>query len=107
MSAQEIEVATPVVSNSLEYNEQETAPSRLQKRKLGAYLYPQQAQKVTIQNGVNNSTRVQFMVGAQYFLDTKSSYLMLNAQVTGFNNAGSNVVYLNPYTESWIQELTI
>jgi hypothetical protein len=107
MSAQEIEVATPVVANGLEYNEQETAPSRLQKRKLGAYLYPQQAQSIKIQNGQSSSTIVQFMVGAQYFLDTKSSYLLLNAQVNNQNLSTTNFCYLNPYTESWIQELTI
>ncbi len=107
MSGQEIQVASPVVVNGLEYNEQETAPSRLQIRKLGAYLYPQQAQNVVLSYGNTNSTIVQFMVGSQYFLDTKSSYLLLNAQITGQDSTSGNTVFLNPYTESWIQEITI
>ena len=69
--AQEIAVATPVVPNALEYNEQESQPSRLQRRKFGAYLPPQQGGPLTIvNNGVQNTTTITFMRQLNHFLDS-------------------------------------
>ena len=110
--AQEIAVATPVVPNALEYNEQESQPSRLQRRKFGAYLPPQQGGPLTIvNNGVQNTTTITFMVGAQYFLDTEQSFFVMNAQIQNQQDAptggGTNYAYLNPLSDSWLDQITI
>jgi hypothetical protein len=112
--AQEIAVATPVVVNALEYNEQETQPSRLQRRKFGAYLPPQQGGPITITQASNNQATVTFMVGAQYFLDTKQSFFIVDAQLQGTTPTvepitpdNTNWAYLNPLTDSRLTQITI
>lgn len=109
----EVEVAEPMTALGLRYNQQSTNPSMYQKR-VTSYLYP--TQNATIDSTQSNKT-IKFLVGSNFFLDGRNSYLRLQAKVDGTNvnqsfdanapNVPYNVAIFTSYTETWIKSLTI
>lgn len=101
----EIEVATSVTVLGLEYNQQATNPSMYQKR-IQSYLYPTQSGDISSPNA--SSLTVKFLVGSNFFLDGQNTYMVLNAQMNGFNSSDpNNYAYFTSYADTWIKSLTI
>lgn len=121
----EIEVAEGTTPLNLRYNMQSSNPSAYQKR-VTSYLYP-------TQNGIvtdKSSRTIRFLVGSNFFLDGRNSYLRLQAKIDGgigdpavtpglyvnsVNTSGSlptlvapwNHAIFTSYTETWIKSLTL
>lgn len=109
----EIEVAEGTTPLNLRYNMQSSNPSAYQKR-ITSYLYPTQNGTITDKT----SRTLRFLVGSNFFMDGRNSYLRLQARVDGTNvntidqNTGLAVAPWNraiftSYTETWIKSLTL
>ena len=101
--SENVEIAEPVIVLPMQYNMQETNRSAYEQR-ITTYLYPSN-QGVILGKASNRTLR--WLVSSENFLDGKSSYISLEAQVINPTNVANNVVYFTPYTECWIKSLTI
>lgn len=110
----EVEVAEPMTALGLRYNQQSTNPSMYQKR-LTSYLYP--SQNGVIDTTINSNRTIKFLVGSNFFLDGRNSYLRIQNKITGTNvnsltanglaQAPWNRAIFTSYTETWIKTLTL
>ena len=99
----DIETAEAVLPLSLAYNSQQTNSSRYQKR-LVNYLYPTQSGDLNSSSGTAMILR--FLVGSNYFLDTKKSYLAFDAYINETPNALDTVHFVDN-TGAWLKRISV
>lgn len=99
----DIETAEAVLPLSLAYNSQQTNSSRYQKR-LVNYLYPTQSGDLNSSSGTAMILR--FLIGSNYFLDTKKSYLAFDAYINETPNANDTVHFVDN-TGAWLKRISV
>jgi hypothetical protein len=107
----DLEVAESVLAIPMAYNSQQTNSSKYEKRQV-QYLYP--TQNTPLDSGASSSLIYRFLVPSDMFLDTKESYISTEAFIyngAGLNNqvpiSSGDRCYFTPFTDCWIQRLTI
>lgn len=105
----DVKVAEPVLPIPMAYNSQQENSSQYQKRTVN-YLYPSQSGELNSSSG--SSLILRFLVGSQFFLDTKNSYFVGDVQLKGAtggdpNNPTLDTVYFNDNTDTWVKRITI
>lgn len=100
-----LEVAESVLAIPLQYNSQQTNPSKYQKRQVN-YLYP--TQNTPLDSASNSSMIYRFLVPSDMFLDSKDSYISCEAYIYGASSIpDADKVYFSSYTDTWIQRITL
>lgn len=98
----DIAVAESVLALPMAYNSQVENPSRYQKRQT-SYLFPTQSGDLTSNGG---AMVYRFLVGSQYFLDTKKSYFSFLAQITTART-GNDELYFTSNSNTWVNRITL
>jgi hypothetical protein len=106
------ELASSTLPLPMEYNRQLQAGSanRAGVKRITSTVYANQNTQIvgSTDSSINTANKtIRFLIPPQGFLDGKSSYLVVKAQIDHTGATANSQIIFNPYTESWIQRITI